>query len=151
MFQWGQTNAQMSKMKTNVSTRRKLTSPGIKQLSSQFQELAKDTDPQTSLTHPTLGAENINTILGPDAPLQQTVEQITPPAQVDTPKIVQANQSNSTKLLLSSLGVSTKPDIPQIDSPRGGPGKNPDQEYQTSKTGGKRNREHEINQTCQNR
>ena len=42
-------------------------------------------------------------------------EQITPPAQIDTPKTVQSNQSNPAKLLLSSLGIPTKPDIPQID------------------------------------
>ena len=77
MFQMNQTNA---------SAKKKPTSPDINQLLSRFQKLAKETNPAASPTHPTLNVANTNTVPGPDTTLQKTVEQITPPAQTNTPR-----------------------------------------------------------------
>ena len=137
------TDCQMFQMKqTNASSRKKPTSPGIEQLSSKFQELAKDTNPPASLTHPTLNVENIKTTPGPDT----MVEQIIPPAQTDTPKTVQSDQTNTAKRLLFSLGIPTKPDTARMDPSGEIPKKVPCQRHKNTKTGGKRNRERKTNQ-----
>ena len=79
------TDCQMYQMKqTNASAKKKPTSPGIDQLSSRFQTLAKETNPPASPTHPTLNVTNNNTVPGPNTTPQKMVRQITPPAQTNT-------------------------------------------------------------------
>jgi hypothetical protein len=55
----------------------------------------------------------MKTIPGPNVTPQETMEQITPPAQKDTPKTIQSN----SKRLMSSLGIQTTPDVPQVKPP----------------------------------
>ena len=53
--------------------------------------------------------------------------------QTDTPKTVQSDQTNTAKRLLSSLGIPTKPDTPQIDPSGEVPKKIPDKDTKTKR------------------
>ena len=139
------TDCQMFQMKqTNASAKKKPTSPGIDQLSSRFQKLANETNLPASPINTTLNIANTNTVRGPDTTPQKTVEKITPPQQTNTPTIVQSDRTNTAKRLLSSLGIPTKPDAPQIDPSTEVPKKIP---VKNKKASGKRNGEREVNQT----